>query len=571
MTRVNTKTLESIAKLAITIAATLLIGCVSVVKPSGLNESIAIASGTVTGTARDGNGVLSFKGIPYAAPPIGPLRWRAPQPVSNWTETRSARAFGAGCWQSAPFDGNVDKMVAAAPKDFNEDCLFVNVWTPARERNDKLPVMVWLHGGGFQFGNGNLPRRGDAAPPLVNKGVVLVSLNYRLGVFGFFAHPQLSAESNGLGSGNYGMLDIVAALQWVKSNIAQFGGDPNKVTLFGNSAGAHAVGMLMASPLSRGLFQQAIGQSGAFWESDNGEPKRLAQIEPFGVTLASKLGASSLAANSLTANSLTANSLDAMRRVDALSLQKATNWTFAADPTPITWSPIIDGHVLPDSAYQRFAKGQQNDVPLLVGWNASEGFPVFAARSLMRSPPTAPRKTKSDFVMAVSQRYGANADALLALYPATSDEQAMASANALVGDEIIAYQTWAWAVAQKRTGRAPVYAYYYEHRSPFAPLPMHISEVPFVFNDLSGAYAGGPPPQSPAAAVDLQLADRIASYWSNFAKTGNPNGAGLPNWPAFDGAGSQVMRLKDLPAAGSDPSIERYRMLHKIKGRQTAP
>ena len=517
-----------------------------------VSETIVLTSGPIVGAPRDADGVLAFKGIPYAAPPIATLRWRAPQPLLPWTAPREARTFGPTCWQSAPFDGDVDKALAAAPGGFSEDCLFANVWTAARDRGARLPVMVWLHGGGFQFGSGNLPARGASNPPLVKKGVVLVSINYRLGVFGSFAHPELGSTE---GRGAQGLLDMLAALRWVRENAARFGGDPGNVTVFGESAGAHAVGILMASPLAQGLFHKAIGQSGAFWESENGPSRPLAAVEAQGTMLATRLNAPSLAA---------------LRGVSALALQKATNWTFATDPSAAHWSPVVDGQVLPEPAYERFAQGRQNDVPLLVGWNASEGFPIFANRSLAWTPPGTPAKTAADFDAALARRFGPlHADAARRLYGAATADETTRSANTLIGDELISYQTWAWAVAQRRTGRSPVYVYHFDHRSPFMPLAMHTAEIPFVFNDLSGQFAGRPPaPNAPAAApVDLQLADRMAGYWVNFARSGDPNGAGLPAWPRFEGPGSQVMRLNAQPSAGPDPGAERYLFLHRWKGR----
>lgn len=557
------RSLEAILLVVVLVTAAFLNACGtpgSAVSSGPIGANVMLTSGPIIGAPLDADGVLAYKGIPYAAAPVGELRWRAPQPVASWTAPRDVKSFGPTCWQSAPFDGNVEKASAATPKGFNEDCLFVNVWTPARDRGERRPVMVWLHGGGFQFGSGNLPPRdfgvdaGSGSVPLVKKGVVLVSLNYRLGVFGYFSHPELLSAP---GAGAYGLLDQNAALRWVKENIARFGGDPDNVTIFGESAGSHSVSIQMASPLSRGLFHKAIGQSGAFWETDEGPKRTSASVAPLGVEVGVKVNSKSLAE---------------LRRVDALTMQKATNWRlFATDARLTGWSPAIDGQVLPAAAYDIYASGKQNDVPLITGWNASEGWPLFDNHSLMFAPPGAPRKTAAEFNAARDRRFaGPFADTARKLYPGDSFEQATASARSLAGDEVIAYGNWAWAGVARRTGRSPVYVYYFDHRSAFLPIPAHVAEVQYVFNDLSGRFGDarprGPNPPQPDEG-DLLLSDRMASHWANFARTGNPNGSGLPEWPGFEGPGSKVMHFNANAAAGPDPSTDRHTFLHRWKGR----
>ena len=311
----------------------------------------------------------------------------------------------------------------------------------------------------------------------------------------------------------------------------------------------------MASPLSQGLFDKAIGQSGAFWESENTPSARpLADAHKAGSALAAKLGAPSLAA---------------LREVSALTLQRTTNWTLRTDPGVTHWAPVIDGLVLPESPYDRYAKGLQMKLPLLVGWNASEGLPLFANRSLMWAPPGAPAKTVADFRAAAQAKFGADRlDEFLSLYPGATLEQAQRSANQLIGDEAIAYQVWAWAVAQQRTAGTPVYVYHFTHRSAFLPLAMHTAEIPFAFGDLSGGFATGPKSAVVPGPDDLLLAERMSSFWINFARSGNPNGDGLPQWPRFEGPGSQVIQLNSAPGPVADPDVARHRFLHRWKSRE---
>lgn len=500
--------------------------------PVALTSTVTLASGTLGGQARDAAGVLSFKGIPYAAPPVGPLRWKAPQPAPGWSGTRAAQEYGNKCWAN----GNPAPVVASPT--VSEDCLFLNVWSAAATTDERRPVMVWLHGGGFQFGTS-----GDArweGQNLAQKGVVVVSLNYRLGVFGHLARADLDAESGGRSSGMYGLQDHLAALQWVKANIAAFGGDPANITLMGESAGAHAVGMLSASPLAAGAFHKAIGQSGAFWESEFGPLPSHAAAVAKGQALGSTLAAPDLAA---------------LRAVPALQLAQSTN--AAAAPFAPPFGPSLDGHVLTEEPAVRFRAGRQHDVPLLVGQNLDEGT-VFAAAG--RALPA----TAAGFTAATSSVFGAaNAAALQALYPAATDTQAAASSVQLLGDLIIGQQTWTWGVSQKATGKAPVYAYHFRQSSAYTPLAVHVSEVPYVFQNLvpKGNAAA---PVLPAAQ-DLALANTMASYWTNFAKNGNPNQLGLPNWPEYSGAGGTVMGLGTTVMAEPETGTARFQFLSRFR------
>nr|WP_255456723.1 carboxylesterase family protein [Polaromonas sp.] len=497
-----------------------------------LTSTVGVANGTVVGNERDAAGILNFKGIPYAAAPVGDLRWRAPQPAPNWTGTRDARQYGSKCW------ANGTPAPVVADPTVSEDCLFLNVWSGARTSGERRPVMVWLHGGGFQFGTSGDPRwEGNN---LAKKGVVLVSLNYRLGVFGHLARPDLAAESGGKSSGMYGLQDHLAALQWVKNNIASFGGDPANITLFGESAGAHAVGMLSASPLAAGTFHKAIGQSGAFWESEFGPLPSRAAAEQKGLALGTTLGAASLAA---------------LRAVPALQLASATN--AAAPPFAPPFGPSLDGYVLPEEPAARFFAGRQNDVPLLVGQNVAEGN-IFAV------PGRALPNTPTGFTAAVTKVFGAsNVSSLLGFYPAGTDAQAAQSSVQLLGDLIIGLQTWTWGVVQKATGKSPVYSYYFKQASPYTPLAVHVSEVPYVFQNLvpKGTAAA---PVLPSAQ-DQALADTMSSYWTSFAKSGNPNQPGLPVWPEYSGAGGNVMGLGATVALEPEPFTARYQFLNKFR------
>ncbi|QWC91288.1 carboxylesterase/lipase family protein [Cupriavidus metallidurans] len=489
--------------------------------PDLTTSQAVVESGVLAGNAPDSSGIISFKGIPYAAAPVGDLRWKAPQSAAHWSGTRAATKYGNTCWQGTAF-GPVDNSNAS------EDCLFLNVWTGAKTSSERRPVMVWIHGGGFQFGTSGDPRwEGEN---LAKKGVVVVSLNYRLGVLGFLARTDLDAEADGKSSGMYGLLDQIAALQWVRNNIASFGGDPNNVTVFGESAGAHAIGMLLSSPLAKGLFSKAIAESGAFWETPKGVMIPHVVAAQTGTHLGAALGATTLAA---------------LRSLSASQLM--------ADPTEPAYSPSVDGYVLPADPASRFAAGLQNDVPLLEGQNANEGT-IFAAAAGI------PSDTAAHFIAAATAAFGAsNINTFLQFYPASTDAEAQQSETLLAGDLIIASQTWEMANLQKKTGSSPVYSYYFSQTSPYNPLPIHVSEVPYVFQNLVANGHGTP------NADDLAVADAMSSYWTNFAKTGNPNGSGLPTWPAYTGAGGQVMGLATPVGAKAESTTARFQFLNSFR------
>jgi para-nitrobenzyl esterase len=499
-----------------------------------IGPSISLETGRLETGAADVGGILAFKGLPYAAPPVGTLRWKSPQPAKSWDGVRDATRFGARCWASAPFGGPV------SPKDASEDCLFLNVWTGAKTTGARFPVMVFLHGGGFQFGTAS-DNALDGAK-LARKGVVLVTLNYRLGVFGFLAHPELDAEGHGA-SGMFGIEDQIAALRWIKVNIAAFGGDPANITVFGESAGAHAVGILMASPVAAGAFDKAIGQSGAFWESEGGPMKNHAQASAMGIALGDRLQAKTLVQ---------------LRTIPAQELQVATNWTFATDPSVGSFAPTVDGHVLPTEPYAALLAGRQNDVPLLVGWNSDEGL-LFMPRAL-------PHETPEAFEAAARQFVGAEKlPRFLSLYPASTPQQALQSARTLVGDQVIKLQTRNWAASAVRTGHSPVWVYHFEQTSPYNPVATHTTDVPYVFGNLAPRRGGPMGPSGPLGDQDRVVSEAMQTYWTQFARTGNPNASGLPHWPSYVGAGGQTQRLGAVIAQAAEEGSPRYDFLNSLR------
>jgi para-nitrobenzyl esterase len=498
-------------------------------------EALRVEGGAITDVPPDPAGVRSFKGIPFAAPPVGALRWSPPQPVKPWEGERGADQFGPKCMQTGQ-PGDIDPLNPL----MSEDCLYLNVWSPAKSADDRLPVMVWIYGGGFKIGSGSEPWYNGAH--LARKGVIVVTVNYRLDVLGFLSHPELTAESNDHASGNYGLLDQIAALGWVKRNIAAFGGDPSRITVFGESAGSISVSALMASPLAHGLFQYVIGESGAMLFPDK-SPYALAPLfeaEQAGVKFAGLLSAHSIAE---------------LREKPAEALLD----TLAKNPDipRMSRGPIIDGRVLPVSPAGIFAKGQQTDVPLLAGSTADEGT-LFTARAQQATPES--------YSEQVHKLFGDAADAVRKLYPVGTTEETKLSFAALFGDQLIAYPTWLWEELQARTGRAPTYRYLFELRPPSPELSQappaaagafHTAEIVYVFDNLQVH-------DWPWRPEDRRMAEIASSYWANFAKSGNPNGPGLPDWPAYTGPDGTVMRLAEQSGAGPDPRLVRYQMLNEF-------
>ncbi len=493
-------------------------------------DVVKTANGKIEGTGPQTSGVREFRGIPFAAPPVGNLRWAAPQPVKNWPGVRKASDFGPRCMQQ-PLFGDMGFRSAG----MSEDCLYLNVWTPAKSAGAKLPVMVYFFGGGFVAGDGSEPRYDGES--LASKGIVTVTISYRLGVFGFLAHPDLTKESPHHASGNYTLLDQNAALHWVRHNIAEFGGDPGKVTIAGESAGSIAVSAQMASPLSKDLIAGAIGESGSIMGAL--PPVPLATSEEQGVKFATSIGASTLAA---------------MRAMPADKLLEA-----AGKPGVPRFSATIDGYFFPESPVAIFAAGKQAHVPLLAGWNSEEQ----GARSVLgRDEPTL-----ENYKKAVTRLYGDHAAEVLAEYTPASDAEVAQTATVLASDRFIAYSTWKWIDLASKTGGKPVYRYFYAR-----PRPSMNPEMGNVTAGLAGGVVRtqGPavnPPPAPKGAVhsaeieyalgnlatnkvyvwtpdDYKVSAAMEDYFANFIKTGNPNGAGLPKWPAANsGSAVQFIRI----------------------------
>jgi para-nitrobenzyl esterase len=464
------------------------------------SAAVKVEQGLLEGKAEDG--LTVYRGIPFAAPPVGDLRWRAPQPAAAWKGVRQATSFAPQCVQ-----GGFGPPDAKTP--MSEDCLYLNVWTPAKAATDKVPVLVWIYGGGFNAGGTSIP--GYSGEVLAKKGVVLISIAYRVGNLGFLAHPELTAESPQHVSGNYGLLDMIAALQWIKKNAAAFGGDPDKVTIFGESAGGIAVSQLSASPLAKGLFVGAISESGGSFgppraSGGPGENMRLlASAEKDGLAFAKNAGAASLAE---------------LRQIPAEKLIKATRG--------MAW-PIIDGWVIPSGQVTLYDAKRFNDTPILVGYNSDEGLSF----SHFPSPQA--------YIEATRQRFGAFSDKLLEAYPA-GDKGHPKSARDLSRDAAFGWHTWTWAKKQASLGKNKAYLYYFDQHPDYPPGSpregqgiWHGGEVSYVFGHDFDPQLGKP------TASDLAISDAMTTYWTNFAKFGNPNGPGVPQWPSFSEAHPDLM------------------------------
>ncbi len=466
-------------------------------------ELIKTNAGLVSGGMNKDNDVHIFKGIPFAAPPVGVLRWKAPQPVQPWTGTKKCEAFGASPVQNKPVPFGPWTEEYLIPKEpVSEDCLYLNVWTKAKTAKEKRPVIVWIYGGGFTSGgSGCAIYDGEA---MAKKGVVFVSINYRVGVFGFFAHPELTKESGNNASDNYGLMDQIAALKWVQTNIAAFGGDADNVTIAGQSAGSMSVNCLVASPLAKGLFIKAIAESGANFVSGPFGSRTLKQAEEQGLK---------------TALSLHASSLSALRSISAEELLQKAQGT----------GPVTDGYVLPDAIANIFANGNENRVTLLTGWNEDEGL-LFGRL-----------KTAEEFREQISQDYGAKAETFLKFYPAISDAEAVAAQLSLSRDMTFGVQNYTWANVQSSKGASKVFVYRFTRKLPAIGEyvkygAFHTGEVVYAYDNLKFVNRAWLP-------VDRELATIMSSYWANFAATGNPNGAGLPEWRAYDATNNSVMFL----------------------------
>jgi para-nitrobenzyl esterase len=479
------------------------------VEAPALTQTVAVTGGTIEGVSLDG--IFSYKGIPFAAPPVGENRWKSPQPVVPWEGVKKTDKFAPGPMQDTAFGA-----MLGGPQEISEDCLYLNVWTGAKKIDEKRPVMVWIYGGGFGIGMTSSPAYDGTN--LAKKGVVLVSVAYRVGPLGFLAHPELSAEGGG-GSGTYGIQDQIAGLKWVRDNIANFGGDPANVTIFGESAGGFSVFMLTASPAAKGLFHRAISESGGGLG-----PARmtLAQAEELGKKYLKDLGA---------------NSISEARALSPEEIQKNTKGMG-------NFWPVPDGIIIPTDMYKIYEAGTFNDTPVLIGSNSNEGG-LFV---------TQPMKSES-FKAMVKGQYAAAAEEILRVYPHATDEEATQSAKDIMRESTFAWPTWAWAKLHSLKSGNRAYLYYFDHRTEGIPGGAnHAAEIPYVFANLGGP---GPMNSRPATPADIALSELMGAYWINFAKKGDPNGEGLPNWPAFNENEQMVMYIDGDTGAKKHPDLDK--------------
>jgi len=479
----------------------------------------------------DESGIKTFKGIPYAAPPVGNLRWREPQAVQNWSGVRKADKFGPRAMQLPIFSDMVFRS-----NGVSEDCLYLNVWTPAKTGNEKLPVLVYFYGGGFIAGDGSEFRYDGES--LARRGIVTVTVNYRLGIFGFFAHPELTKESPHHASGNYGLLDQSAALQWVQKNIAAFGGDAKKITIAGESAGSFSVSAQMASPLSRNIIAGAIGESGSLLGL-NSTPS-LKDVEKSGTDFATMMKA---------------NSLADLRAVSAEDLMKA-----AAKPGAGRFSVCVDGYFFPKSPIEIYQAGEQAHVPLLVGWNSQEmGYQVVMGQD---------KPNLENYKKAVEKMYGESSTEVLRVYSASNEEDVENVATSLAGDRFIGYSTWKWSDVQSKTGNKPVYRYLYARaRPPMRDPPINYVAAKGAVHSAEIEYALGNLPTNRVydwQPEDYQVSEIMQTFFANFIKAGNPNGLGVPEWKPVDNKnGVQVMHIDVDTRLVEDKTGERYIVLEK--------
>lgn len=475
------------------------------------DDQVRTTAGVVEGLAGP-NGMRVFKGIPFAEPPVGDLRWKPPQPVKPWEGVKPTQTFGPSPMQEAR-----KVRLMGIPANFSEDCLYLNVWAPARNGEERLPVMVWIYGGPLSTGSTAIPLYDGTH--LAEKGVVVVSVAYRVGPFGFLAHPELTREG---GKGNFGLLDQIAGLTWVRDNIAAFGGDPARVTIFGESSGGISVSMLAVSPRAKGLFQRAISQSGGSFtpsrlvreDGRNAPPLRIAEAE--GEKFLASLGVKDIAA---------------ARALPAQAITKGG-----------TWWPILDGDVLPADRYELYKTGQFNEMSVLFGTNSHEGA-LFVW----------PGVTTAGFVSQVHRGFGLLAYDILEAHPHTTPTEAFKASQDIFRDSAFAWQTWAWAKPRAEKIQGKAFVYFFDHRAPPSPGGLKPGdEIGYVFRNL-GPFG---PPSRPK---DTAVSDLMSAYWVNFAKTGDPNGTGLPEWPTFTAASPQVMFF------GADPGVKPVPNLDQVE------
>lgn len=483
-------------------------------------DKVKTTNGWVSGTLNGEDDVQEFKGVPYARPPVGELRWKEPQPVFPWKGVLKCDSYGPNAMQPRPIPSWAYGPEILIPTNgrISEDCLYLNVWAPVHSAGKKLPVIVIIHGGGFTGGSGSVAVLDGEQT--AKKGVVVVSINYRLGIFGFLAHPALSAESPHHVSGNYGILDQVAALKWVKQNIAAFGGDPDNITADGGSAGSCCIHVMIASPLGKGLFRRAISESGPLFKTNVCPHLKAAEEEGL-----------------LTMQSKHANDLAAMRAIPAEELVLNDHRR----------EPVIDGYVLPDELINIFKSGRQNDVDLLIGYNEGD--------DAMESAPVNASNYKAD----MEKKYGAGAAEVLKLYPAGSDNEAAQSQRRQTRDLVFAFESYTWAKWQVNHGKRKAWFFYFSHGAPGRPWfgAFHGSQSAYALANL-GKW------NRPFQDWDRTLSNSMNAYWINFAATGDPNGKGLPDWPAFRPTKTQVIGFGDQVKTIDLPAMPAFHLFESI-------
>ena len=491
-------------------------------------NQVKTANGVVEGVLEK-TGVYSFKGIPFAAPPVGDLRWKEPQPAKNWNGVLKADRFGPRAMQPPIFNDMIFRS-----NGMSEDCLYLNIWT--KSTSGKLPVLVYFYGGGFVAGDGSEPRYDGES--MATKGIVALTVNYRLGVFGLLSHPELTAESANRASGNYGLMDQSAALRWVKENIAAFGGDPDKITIAGESAGSISVSAQMVSPLSKNLIAGAIGESGSLLGAL--PPVKLDQGEATGTEFA---------------KSLNATSIKDLRAINADTLVAA-----ASRFGPFRFAMTVDGYFFPKSPLEIFEAGEQSRVPLLVGWNSEE----MNYRGVMGNE----KLTKENYEKAVQRLYKDRSADVLKAYPVRSDADVEQAATDLAGDRFIGFSTWQWAELQARTGGKPVYRYYYSQPRPPMTADQNKERSKGAVHSAEIEYAMGNLPTNSVFAwtkEDYAVSKTMQEFFANFIKKGDPNGKGLPQWPAIHNKKpAPVMHIKTNSRIIADTTAKRYEIMQNI-------
>jgi len=486
--------------------------------PLHMAGPIPVTGGLVAGCgAKENEAVSVFRGLPYAAPPVGDLRWKPPQPPAPWPGVREATSFGPACPQ--PPGGVISMFGVKADAAIDEDCLYLNVWTPAGAATESLPVMVWIHGGGLRVGSADNPMYNGVN--LAAKDVLVVTLNYRLNVLGGFAHPGLSAESENSASGNYGLMDQIAALRWVGDNIASFGGDPANVTTFGESAGCRSIALLMVAPQARGLFHRAICQSGMLRDVSGS----LADREAMGLEIAAKLGCD--------------------RSADPIAALRAQPWEALHDAVAFDSNPFVDGWVIPEDPCALYAQGKTANTPVLIGTNADEA-------TMFELPNVAEFDTLEKYKARLSRDFGGHAVSVISAYPASDDEAAVRAMMALRTDiwmTLPARRSIRWLA----DAGVPCYFYHFTRVPPWKAGEVlgahHGAEIAYEFG--GGVKCGQFKSDAVLADVDQRLSDVIMAFWVNFARTGDPNAAGLPNWPQYDSNTENYLELGDTIQPGS--------------------